>query len=193
MWQKYCNAIKLKIGTINDVKWREKSNGGWHNSWNMVMTGKNGEIKSAINQGDLFYRFFLRNRCLNACCYDSCRFKMSNSDADIRIGDLWGEKYKSDEKGISGIITFSSLGDSIINRLQNCSIIPEKAEIVMEAQMKKCAKRPASYTYVKKTLQSDLALSHIDKVASRYEFWLDQIPNMTKYYTKRIFQILFRK
>lgn len=193
MWQKYYNTINSKIGKIRDVTWRDKSNGGWHNSWNMVISGENGKFKSAINEGDLFYKFFLRNRCLNTCCYDSCKYKMNNSQADVRIGDLWGEKYKLDECGISGIITFNTLGDSIVNNLKNCTIISEKAEVVMEAQMKKCAKKPASYYYVNKHLQTDKTLAQIDKTASRYEFWLDQIPNMTKYYIKRIFQILFRK
>lgn len=52
-----------------------------------------------MSQGDWFYKMFLGHYCLGEQCVKACKYKYDNSSADIRIGDLWGNTYKDDEKG----------------------------------------------------------------------------------------------
>lgn len=185
MWKKY-----LKEFGMNDtleVKWRDKRT-GWHDSWNMIFKRLHEETFSLMSKGDLFYKFFLKNRCLNKVCYDDCKYKMTSSAADIRIGDLWGTKYQNDEKGVSGVLTFTQKGKEFLQQLDTCTIISESLEVVTESQMKKCAAKPSSYNYIRKALQSDLSLKFIDKKADRIEFFLDVIPHDIKYYMKRFFE-----
>ena len=88
MWDKYLAIVKDKIGEVDNIVWRDKE-GGWHDSWAMKVDER---YFSKFSQGDLFYRMFLKNRCLAKPCYDKCKFKGTDSAADIRIGDLWGRK-----------------------------------------------------------------------------------------------------
>ena len=55
--------------------------------------------QSRMTEGDLFYKIFLGNYCLNECCYKDCKYKLCHSAADIRIGDLWGKTYAGELAG----------------------------------------------------------------------------------------------
>lgn len=190
MWDKYLKEYGLKNAT--EVRWRDKRT-GWHDSWNMVFRNLEKESSSLMSKGDIFYRFFLKNRCLGKACYDDCKYKMTNSAADIRIGDLWGTKYQNNEEGISGVVTFTQKGDDLLKQLEKCTIIPESLEVVTESQMKKCAQRPSSYNYVIKSLMGDARLLDVDRKASQIEFIYDVIPHRIKYYTKRLFEKILCK
>lgn len=185
MWKRYEHEYGIENPT--EVRWRDKRT-GWHDSWNMVFKNKQKETSSLMSKGDLFYKFFLRNRCLGKACYDDCKYKMISSAADIRIGDLWGTKYQSDEVGISGVIAFTLKGENLLHQLKACTIIPETLAVVTESQMKKCAVRPSSYNYVMEALKTKMSLNEIDKKASRKEWLLDTIPAKTKYYSRRIIE-----
>ena len=188
MWEKYVKEFGLE--KAESVAWRNKKT-GWHDSWNMIFSRQGQEISSLMSKGDLFYRFFLRNRCLGKACYDECKYKHLSSAADIRIGDLWGTKYQNDEDGVSGVLVFTEKGKNLINCLKDsCTLIPESVDVVTESQMKKNARRPASYRYVTKMLKTDASLSEIDKVACKREWLLDSIPSKAKYYSRRIVEKL---
>lgn len=190
---KYLTEHHNITGKVQNVVWRDKSNGGWHNSWNMIVTGEKKETRCSIQEGDLFYRFFLKNRCLNETCYKSCKYKLNNSAADIRLGDLWGTKYESNHEGVSGVSALTTKGQEVISSLDDCTFIRESKDVVLEAQMKIPAKKPASYNYVKRSLQTDKKLISIDKNASRIEFWGDKLPWAVRYYPKRIIQKIMGK
>lgn len=187
LWKKYVREYGLS--SSDEVKWRDKRT-GWHDSWNMVFRKKQRETTSLMSKGDLFYKFFLGNRCLGKTCYDDCKYKMTNSAADIRIGDLWGTKYQNDEKGVSGVLTFTAKGEDWLNRLDTCMVTPESIEVVTESQMKKCPKRPSSFKYVMASLKTDLSLAEIDRHASRKELFFDVIPSRMRYYSRRIIEKL---
>lgn len=150
LWDKYLAFNKKSIGLINRVSWRNKDF-GWHDSWNMLLEGENGVHTQRWTQGDLFYELYLGNHCLGPQCYDSCRFKSDNSSADIRIGDLWGTKYKDNVDGVSGVVTFTKIGDDII---QNIDCVTEKIsyDTLFEGQINKTVKRSPQYTLVSKML-----------------------------------------
>ncbi len=180
LWDKYILEIKKHIGEITFASWRNKTT-GWHDSWSMNIDSeydsvgmdsidwlesynlhirrKKHSFVSRMSEGDLFYRFFLGDYCLNKCCYTTCKYKMCNSAADIRIGDLWGSKYSFDEKGVNAVLVLTKKGESILKELSpTCSIIPESISVVAEGQMKKAANRPFITNSVFRQLKSDKSL-----------------------------------
>lgn len=188
LWDKYIFEVKNKIGDISFVSWRNKRN-GWHDSWSMNADSQTTEgleksqiidwkdsynlnirekkhfYASRLSQGDLFYNFFLGNYCLNTCCYKSCKYKICNSAADIRIGDLWGKKYKNDKKGVSAVLAFTMKGLEILDLLygESCTLIKEDISTVTEGQMPKSPKLPWIRKYVIRAFKSKDSLLQIDK------------------------------
>lgn len=134
MWDKYISYVKRKVGNISHVSWRNKDM-GWHDSWAMKIIGDKSSLFSQISQGDMFFRLFLSDTCLNKACYNHCRFKNNRSSADIRIGDFWGKQYQNNEEGVSAIVAFTSIGDEILHNC-NCILIEHPFDVVSENQMK---------------------------------------------------------
>jgi coenzyme F420-reducing hydrogenase beta subunit len=182
MWNKYLSEVEKKIGSIDNIVWRDKET-GWHDSWVM----KVGErYSSRFSQGDLFYRMYLKNRCLAKPCYEKCKFKGFKSAADIRIGDLWGGKYAKDEEGVSGVIGLTRRGVSLLKDMNDVLYLePSTADIICESQMKKCAHRPLSYGYVMKSFYSKKSLGEIDRVARIIEM-VEDVPSSMRYYASRL-------
>lgn len=182
LWKVYLNDIRESIGDVSFVSWRNK-NTGWHDfssmdadnvnigdsesipwkdSYNLKIKGKRHLYISGRSQGDLFYKLFLGNYCLNICCYKNCKYKCSCSAADIRLGDLWGHKYAYEDKGVSGIIVFSKRARSLLENLDNCELIPESKSVVAEGQMKKKPSIPFIRNYVIRLLRDKIPLHIIN-------------------------------
>ena len=159
MWDKYVTKVEKEVGKLTFVSWRNKKTGwydsramaidgktdddvvGWLDSYNMLIRGKKSQLYSRKSKGDMFYRLFLSNLCLGKACYKDCKYKYTNSAADIRIGDLWGKTYSNNEDGVSGVLTFSKLGESIL-RESNITLFSHPIEIVTEGQLKQHISRP---------------------------------------------------
>lgn len=158
-WQAYISMLEPKIGKVIYASWRNKFDYGWHDSWLMGMDGdktskpvdwhdsynllireKKTFIQSRWSQGDLFYRLFLGDICLGPQCEGKCKYKYDQSSADIRIGDLWGDTYSDDEKGVSALVSFTEKGCRIVEELKNVTLIEHPFELVAEGQMKQNAK-----------------------------------------------------
>lgn len=153
LWQQYLKKVEIQTGQVNSVAWRDKSS-GWHDSYKLVISGKNKtNYSSKKSDGDLFYRFFLGNLCLNEACYDHCKYKMAASAADIRIGDFWGIIYQKNEAGVSAVLALSARGESLLKELDTCHMEPHSPAVVMEGQMRHGAKKPSAYRYVKHALR----------------------------------------
>ncbi len=190
MWQKYHQHISNQVGNIQHIKWRNKEN-GWQDSTSVQAVGDKGKYISFHSKGDLFFNFFLGNRCLNTCCYDDCVFKSTHSMADIRVGDFWGSKYADNQLGINSILTFTDQGKNVILNLSPCEVIAESVETIIQGQMKTNAKRSPAFDYVKKALKKDTALSEIDKKACRIEKLHKLIePKFYKFLFKRLKSII---
>lgn len=179
LWDKYLSEVESEIGETTFVSWRNKTTGwqdswamcadidaessDWHNSYNLMIREKKHFYQSRMTGGDLFFKFFLGNYCLNECCYKDCKYKMCSSAADIRIGDLWGKTYASDNKGTSGVVTFTLKGFETISELKEtrCSINEISIETVIEGQMKHSANSPWVKPFIYKSLKSDCSLEAI--------------------------------
>ena len=162
MWNKYIKNVQNNIGKISSVVFRDKKY-GWHNSWAMNIksfTKKNWF--SLYTEKDMFYNFFLGNKILNKPCY-SCKFRGLESAADIRVGDLWGNKFKNNKEGISAIIAITQTGMNEINSLSNlCTIRSETINVVTEGQMKNGISMPLERPVLLKILKSSISLSMIN-------------------------------
>lgn len=148
MWHKYVKYVEKKVGTLTFVSWRNKQM-GWHDSWAMTIDGDNKCTTIELNEklpkhdyfsrrstGDLFYKMFLGDRCFNKPCYTHCKYKYKKSAADIRVGDLWGNTYAKDEKGVSAVVAFTQKGVDLIRR-SNIEYVEHPFEVVAEDQQTK--------------------------------------------------------
>lgn len=162
LWKLYINEAKqrLKAKKINGLNFRDKKY-GWHN-YTIAIEDSDGLHYSDRNiDKDLFYEMFLGNYCLNGSCY-TCKFRTVYSKADIRVGDLWGSKYKNDTKGISGVIAFTDLGQQIISELvDTCIIKTESLETIVEGQMKGDLDIPKARNKILVDLENEKALQKI--------------------------------
>lgn len=158
MWKKYISTVEKSIGNISSVHFRDKKH-GWHSSWAMNLTGdKDKNWYSLYMKRDLFYTFFLGNKTLNTPCY-SCKFRRLNSAADIRIGDLWGQKFKDDFLGVSGVLVMSGKGADCLTQLSiTCHIEEESVEVVTEGQMEADLAVPADRPMIMWLLQYRVSL-----------------------------------
>lgn len=193
MWNKYLSSVERKLGiNIDNICWRNKKT-GWHDSYVIGVLNKSKsktdfDYYSLMSKGDLFYKFFLGNKCLGKACYDKCKYKMLSSAADIRIGDLWGTVYQEDEDGVSGVVVFTDRGLTILNGLvETVYLRKEQHSIVLEGQMKQAAKRPADYDWVSEQLKKGSSLEWIDLlILVRYV--LTNFPRIMRNRINRIFK-----
>lgn len=172
LWRDYLHNVEKEIGKAGFVSWRNKTNGwhdswnmnvdpvesndiDWHNSYNINILEKKHFYQSRWKGGDLFYKFFLSNYCLNKCCYKSCKYKCFLSSADIRIGDLWGKTFKDENLGTNAVIVFTENGAKILEQLKQCNLSPIATNTCVEGQMKKCPSLPLIYRHLLKALGKD--------------------------------------
>lgn len=179
-WKAYIKMLEPKIGKVTYASWRNKFEYGWHDNWLMGMDGEktaqpvNWEdqydvliserdcyYKSRRTQGDLFYKLFLGDVCCGKHCDKNCKYKYDQSSADIRIGDLWGETYKDDEKGTSALITFTQKGENIINQMKNVILVSHPFEVVAEGQMRKNVRRRELASLVVYLLRNEYKINGI--------------------------------
>ena len=139
-WRKYAEMVEKRIGRITCASWRNKFS-GWHDSYNILVSGEKDTWNSRLSQDDVFYRLFFGDYCSNPACSRNCRFKYDRSSADIRIGDLWGSTYADNEDGVSAAVAFTEVGDAVL-RQSGCKLIEHPFDVVAEGQMKKNV-RPA--------------------------------------------------
>lgn len=179
LWKKYLNQNnKKEIETIN-FRSKEK---GWH-GFSILFNYKDGTSFSDLGK-NLFYELFFSNTCLNESCYN-CNFKAFKSYADIRVGDLWGEKYKENTKGVSGVFVFTDKGVAILEKLKDaCNITKENFDIVLEGQMFESPKKPACNKKVLRALTSNKSLSQIYNV-TLFPF---RLKGKLKYEFRRMFK-----
>lgn len=172
-WKAYIKMIEPKIGKVTYASWRNKFEYGWHDSWLMGMDGdktnpstsidmteRKTALQSRMSQGDLFYKLFLGDITLGPQCEKQCKYKYDHSSADIRIGDLWGNTYKEDQKGVSALIAFTEKGREIVEGLNNITLVEHPFEVVAEGQMKKNARAKEMRNLVVGMLSHGIALTN---------------------------------
>ena len=185
---KYLKYLSGKIGNVKSIKFRSKRK-GWQNSTAVEVVGSNGEYFNTMSNGDLFYSFFLGDRCLNKVCYDNCCFKSTSSLADLRVGDFWGRKYNDNKLGINSVISFTSKGEHILECIKDsCSVNKEYLNDVISGQMKSNAKRPASFKLVQFLININCPLSLIALLSDLID-GIVSLPHRVVFLKQRLAQI----
>lgn len=174
LWNQYLREVEKQIGEMNYVAWRNKQT-GWHDSYSIQMghINERSEVNvryvSRSSQMDMFFHFFLGDFCLNQACHKNCKYKMSSSSADIRIGDLWGTAYEHNEEGVSAVLALTGKGREVIQGMKDsCVFEKSSGAVVMEGQMRMPPSLPIVRRYVIKELRKGRKLSEIFKVISTY-------------------------
>ena len=115
IWKKYLES-KAYYRNITNIIFRNKHY-GWHIPCNTFVLSSGKQIHTK-RRGDKFFDIFYSTKILNESCY-SCECKKTFGVADIRIGDFWGERYRSNKTGISCILSLTEKGDTLIKSLND--------------------------------------------------------------------------
>lgn len=111
IWDNALNNIKQKYGNVKDVEFRSKIR-GWSRFVNVLKTEN-----SKIVEKEHFYDLFFSDAVLNKSCYQ-CSVRKSFDYCDIKIGDFWGDKFVTDNEGVSVVCVCSKRGSEFINDLK---------------------------------------------------------------------------
>ena len=140
VWREYLNS-RFKGRPISQINFRDKST-GWH-GYSMLIGNKKKR-----HDNDDYMACYMANYNLRESCF-VCSFKRGSSCADILISDLWGvdsvSDLENDNKGINGIIAYSSNGLSLLKRC-NMRLTPIDVEVVEKYNcISHCPTRPKDY------------------------------------------------
>jgi coenzyme F420-reducing hydrogenase beta subunit len=195
MWTRYLELVEQTVGQVKSVAWRNKRD-GWHDSWAMTAAPADGggeEWFSSFSKGDLFYRVFLGDGCLGRACYRHCKYKGVNSSADIRIGDLWGAKYRDDEQGVNGVLALTDVGRDVVDKLGlTCEISPESLENIMAGQMKHRLRYPVLRNRIIACFKKRDPWASLGPVLLAHK-WVRRIQNVDLLVMRRLSQIFLRR
>lgn len=172
LWRKYLRTIG-ENAKLTDIKWRSKRR-GWHDSYAIsykyTTSAGTKHCFSSLSDGDIFLKVFPNDLCLNSSCYKRCKYKLDNSAADLRVGDLWGSRYQHDEQGVSALIPFTDRGQNIVEILQGCHISEIPFETAAEGQMRENARQPGNYEHIMSLLRNPkISLRQIERYVTRRE------------------------
>lgn len=172
LWRKYLRTIG-ENAKLTDIKWRSKRR-GWHDSYAIsykyTTSAGTKHCFSSLSDGDIFLKVFLNDLCLNSSCYKRCKYKLDNSAADLRVGNLWGSRYQHDEQGVSALIPFTDRGQNIVEILQGCHISEIPFETAAEGQMRENARQPGNYEHIMSLLRNPkISLRQIERYVTRRE------------------------
>lgn len=184
-WKKYLQLVEKEIGCVTSVAWRNKF-AGWHDSYNISISGEKQLYNSRLSEGDVFYKLFLGDYCCNPACQKNCKYKYDKSSADIRIGDFWGNTYAKDEDGVSAAVAFTDKGDELLKSL-DCTLQSFPFEIVAEGQLKKNVGRHLLANVVHKWLSSSSSGQGLIKVVFFVD-WACRLPQRCINKIKRQFR-----
>lgn len=105
LWKKYISKYKQ----IKDVKFRDKKYG-----WRSMTMSINSKYHKSEKK-DLFYDVFRTQVVYNKSCYE-CKYRIT-TNADLRIGDYWGTKFKKNRKGVSMVLVDTKRGKELLEKL----------------------------------------------------------------------------
>lgn len=166
LWSRFLKQMRTRYKTarFDNIAFRDKSK-GWHSFVMRFDTQDQPSKYFAQNEGNMFYKLFLSNTCLATNCYN-CKFHYLESQADLRIGDLWGTKYSSDQKGISGVLTFTEKGRAALKQIHRDVVMTkETIDVVTQGQIKKSLIKPCNRGFVLWLLKKQVALHIIYSIA----------------------------
>ncbi|MBE7036486.1 MAG: 4Fe-4S dicluster domain-containing protein [Ruminococcaceae bacterium] len=159
VWKHYLKELDEK--NITKIGFRSKEF-GWR-TFSLSFEYSDGTETSDYS-GNLFYKMFFSNCCLNNSCYQ-CHYKATKSHADIRVGDFWGKKYEENKKGLSSMLIFTEQGQEIVAKLKEiCVFVSESVADALEGQMFVSPQKPKVRSRLLKGLRNEKTLDYLYKV-----------------------------
>lgn len=162
LWQRFLKQMRCRYKTaqFDNIAFRDKSK-GWHSFVMRFDVHDQPSRYYAQSEGNMFYTFFLSNTCLGVSCY-SCKFHNQESQADLRVGDLWGTKYKLDQKGVSGVLVLTDKGKDAIKLIESDAVmVDETIDVVTQGQIRESLPKPCNRALVLWLLKQGVALKVI--------------------------------
>lgn len=128
LWNKYLKWLErrgINNSKIRDICFRDKKY-SWHEYFMHIVTDEKEYVAS--RKKDPFLKIFSMGVMNQKECF-TCQYR-NKSEADIRLGDYWGERYKKSEKGYSMTLLNSYKGEKIFKKfLKENSVIYKKMPI----------------------------------------------------------------
>lgn len=150
------NKCISKYNKVSNVVFRDK-NDSWHKKVMKINGSKVSDKK--------FYNIFESKLAFNKVCYQ-CRYR-DKSKSDIRIGDYWGEKFKSDKKGVSMVVAGTNKGTEVLQILLNNKKIHLEEQSVQDyynCQQTKNIPVPLEYSNIFNYLKNEeISILEIEK------------------------------
>lgn len=140
-------------------------------------------------ENDPFFRMFELGGCYNETCYE-CRWRAS-SEADIRLGDYWGPRFKDDPTGVSMFVCLTKIGRDIMGQLcseKTGTIIEQPMDDYLTYQQKTNYPKPVFYA----SLISELGNTKINiaDIAEKYAFPFENKRLSRGEYFKYLFKMM---
>lgn len=117
VWEKVSDNVrkKMNVSHFDKVVFRSKKKG-----WGKFVLEIKAKRKSYLSTPfhNEFYDLFFSNQVLNESCFD-CELRSTLSYTDIRLGDFWGPKFKTNNKGVSGVTVVTEKGKLVFNEISD--------------------------------------------------------------------------
>lgn len=164
---------------------RDKRN-GWH-AYTMSLQTDKRFISTPLQKNDFFQNIFFGNFSLNKTCY-TCKYRGVNSAADIRMGDLWGGKYASNEEGITGVLALTAKGKEVIVDISRnlCQVNLEPLDVIMAGQLHHNLQLPPSRDKLLQGFRENKSLPWLYFVYVRKMWLKNLVPYLVKKNIKRL-------
>jgi len=167
VWDKHLDYLerRFSISNIEEINFKDKTQ-GWHKS-SLKVVDKNGIEYRQNRFNDMFFAFLLRRTPYQEACY-SCEFRRDVVSSDIRLGDFWGNKYKSWDDGVEivtllnekGIATWDEIKDYFAYELCNIKDLYDSQET---GAMKTSMKKPENYKQIADAFTTESKIEDIFK------------------------------
>lgn len=163
LWGKYLSFVRknYSIQEISKINFRNKRE-GWHKYSMFIQDNRQKTYKNNLYD-DLFFKFYLKNTCLNKSCY-KCLFRLDKCYSDIRMGDFWGKKYSDNSQGVSLVSINTENGDKVWNGIKHLFHYEKNTfENLKQSQPVRYLKKNTKSEEVMKLLKSEKSLDDIYK------------------------------
>lgn len=189
LFQKYREHISRMSGvepSSMSMSFRHKPS-GWADIHLYASDGKQSYCCSA--KDDPFFRLFELGCCYNDACYE-CRWR-SDSEADIRLADYWGPRFKGDHTGVSMVACFTQRGLAIKALLEASgmgTILEQPITDYLTYQQSKNIPKPVFHDALLRDLKNKNA--RIADIAEKYTVPLENRAFSRREYLRYLFRML---
>lgn len=114
LWERHLASVNARFKTGTNPSASFRGGADWQ-ARRMRIRG-DGNTYEKSEEKDDFYAFFRQRLCLMPACYE-CPYR-ERSAADIRLGDYWGERFRTDPEGTSMVIAVTGGGETLVRALR---------------------------------------------------------------------------